>query len=397
MKENRLFIVALVAVCGALAPIALQVVVPALPYIRADLQTTIGQTQWVVTAFALSLAVAMLIFGPLSDRFGRRRLLIAGVAVFTAGSLLAWQAQTLEVLIVARAIQAMGAGAGASISRAIAADLFSGTDLARVFAYMTMVIVIGPMIAPLAAGYVADTIGWPNIWLGLALIGVLTTVLAIWGVPETAAVQSTAAGTSGWGAVWGGGSLPLYVAVLVTTQIGVYAFISASPYIVVDLLGRSATEYGLYFLYLTIGFIVGTFVSTRISHRIGTDRSIAAGLLLFIAAWAVLAFFVLSNRWTALTLFGPGAALALTNGLIQPNCHAAAMNAAGNRKATAASLTGFAQVMAGAAGMQLAGWVQADGGSPRMMVAVIGGAAASALVLTLLLRNRWRQRELAVE
>jgi DHA1 family bicyclomycin/chloramphenicol resistance-like MFS transporter len=137
-----------------------------------------------------------------------------------------------------------------------------------------------------------------------------------------------------WTEALAGGRLFFYLATLTATQIGIYAFISASPYIVVDLLGRSATEYGLFFVVLTLGFLSGNFLSTRIAHRLGTDRTIVLGLLVYAAAWTVLAWSLLRGQWNAVALFAPGTVLACCNGLVQPNCHAAAMNGAGDAKGT---------------------------------------------------------------
>ncbi len=308
--------------------------------------------------------------------------------VFTLGSAVSWLAPNLEWLIVGRVIQAIGAGSASTISRVVAADLFAGADLSKVFAYMTMAMVIGPMVSPALAGIIADNVGWQGVLLLLMVLGAATTLLA-WRVPETGSKTEDGA-RAPWTDALAGGRLFLYMGTLVATQIGIYAFISASPYIVIDLLERSATEYGLFFVMLTLGFLGGNFLSTRIAHRLGTDRTIMLGLLTFAASWAVLAWFVLREQWSVAALFGPATVLAASNGLIQPNCHAAAMNGAGQAKGTAASLSGFTQVMAGATGLQLMAWLQPGEVDPRAMIMVIGAASAGAVLLSLAfaLRNK---------
>jgi len=388
--DRRFLVVALMAACGALAPIALQIIVPVLPYMRSDLGTSIADTQWTVTGFSVALGIATLFVGPLADRLGRRPLLIGGMAVFTLGSLLSWLAPSLEWLVAGRVVQAFGAGAALTISRVVAADLFAGADLAKVFAYMTMAMVIGPMVAPALAGIMADQWGWRSILVLLLVLGALTTLLTIGRVPETGTAGDEAAAAP-WTEALAGGRLLFYLATLTATQIGVYAFISASPYIVVELLDRTATEYGLFFVVLTLGFLGGNFLSTRIAHRLGTDRTITLGLLVYAAAWAVLAWSLLRGQWSVVALFGPGTVLGACNGLIQPNCHAAAMNGAGAAKGTAASLSGFTQVMAGATGLQLMAWMQPAEVDPRAMVMVIGGSAAAAVLLALLFLLRPKQ------
>jgi DHA1 family bicyclomycin/chloramphenicol resistance-like MFS transporter len=394
LSDRRFLIVALMAACGALAPIALQIIVPVLPYMRGDLGTSIADTQWTVTGFSAALGISMLVIGPLADRYGRRPLLIGGMLLFTAGSLLAWLAPDLNWLVAGRIVQAIGAGAASTIGRVVAADLFAGADLGKVFAYMTMAMVIGPMVAPVLAGLMADQWGWRSILLLLLLLGAAFTLLTIGRVPETGGAEERPADAS-WTEALAGGRLFFYLATLTATQIGIYALISASPYIVVELLGHSATEYGLYFVVLTLGFLGGNFLSTRIAHRLGPDRTIVLGLLVFAGAWAALAWSLSRPEWSAWALFAPGTVLGGCNGLIQPNCHAAAMNGAGAAKGTAASLSGFTQVMAGATGLQLMAWLQPGQVDPGAMVRVIGWSAAAAVIMAILFLLRANTRKAA--
>lgn len=393
MRLRRPAIIALVTACGAMSPTALQIIVPVLPYIRADLHASIAQTQWLVTAYSIALAIAMLTCGPASDRLGRRPLLIAGMLVFTAGSAIAAFAGSLWLLIVARVVQAAGAGAASTVSRAMAADLFAGADLTRVMAFTTMGLVIGPLIAPTLAGAIADQAGWPSVMLLLCGLGAVVTVPAVLGVPETAAGPrasgaAVADSLRDWGRMLADRSIRLYVAILVSTQIGVYAFISASPYLVVEVLHRSATEYGLFFMYITLGYLAGNFTATRIARSTGADRAVLIGLVTFVIAWGVMAAFVWAGLLSGLTLFAPASLLTFSNGLIQPNCHAAAISRAGERRGTAASLTGFVQIMAGAVGFQVMAFAHADGGSPGAMVTVVGAAAAACALLAVAIHQQ---------
>jgi DHA1 family bicyclomycin/chloramphenicol resistance-like MFS transporter len=311
-------------------------------------------------------------------------------------SALAWLAPGLAVLILARVVQAAGAGAASTVSRAAAADLFGGQDLTRVLAYTTMGMVVGPLTAPVVAGLLADRVGWTSIMLMLFVIGVIITMLAALGMPETRAATVPATGAPpanplrDWRELLRNGRFNLYLSILVATQCGVYAFISASPYLVVEVLHRSATEYALFFIYITLGYLAGSYAAVRLARRAGTDHALLTGLLLFVASWGVMAAFVLSGYLSALTLFGPAAAMAMSNGLIQPNCHAAAMSLAGDRKGTGASLTGFTQIMAGAAGMQIMAVTHGGGSSPFAMIVVIGCAAvAGALLAAVVGRLIW--------
>jgi DHA1 family bicyclomycin/chloramphenicol resistance-like MFS transporter len=393
MKLSRPAIIALVTACGAMSPTALQILLPVLPYIRADLHASIAQTQWLVTAFSISLALAMLTCGPWSDRIGRRPMLIAGMLVFTVGSLVATVAGSLGVLIAARVVQAAGAGAASTVSRAMAADLFAGEDLTRVMAYTTMGLVVGPLVAPTVAGILSDQAGWPSVMMLLAVVGAAVSLSAILGVPETLVARRHAGGlvastVADWGSMLADRRILLYVSILASTQIGVYAFISASPYLIVEVLHRSATEYGIFFMYITLGYLAGNFAATRISRESGTNHTVVLGLLVFVLAWCAMAGFVAAGKVSALTLFAPASLLTFANGLIQPNCHAAAISRAGDRRGTAASLTGFVQIMAGGAGFQVMAYAHADHGSAMAMVGVVGVAAALSGALAVLLSRQ---------
>jgi DHA1 family bicyclomycin/chloramphenicol resistance-like MFS transporter len=393
MQLRRPAIIALFTACGAMSPTALQIIVPVLPYIRADLHASIAQTQWLVTAFSIALAVAMLACGPVSDRLGRRPLMIGGMIVFTAGSAMASFAGSLWLLIAARIVQAAGAGAASTASRAMAADLYAGEDLTRVMAFTTMGLVVGPLIGPTLAGALADQAGWASVMVLLFVLGAVVTVPTVLGLPETADMHKSPGAAIAnplrdWGRMLADRDISLYVAILVATQVGVYAFISASPYLIVEVLHRSATQYGLFFMYITLGYLAGNFAATRIARSTGTDQAVMIGLVIFVIAWGVMAAFVWAGLLSALTLFAPASLLTFANGLIQPNCHAAAISRAGAKRGTAASLTGFVQIMAGAAGFQIMAFAHADSGSPKAMVVVVGAAAASCAVLAVVIRKR---------
>jgi DHA1 family bicyclomycin/chloramphenicol resistance-like MFS transporter len=275
----------------------------------------------------------------------------------------------------------------------MAADLYAGEDLTRVMAFTTMGLVVGPLIGPTLAGALADQAGWPSVMLLLFVLGAVVTVPTVLGLPETADTHKPP-GTAvtnplrDWGRMLADRDIRLYVVILVATQVGVYAFISASPYLIVEVLHRSATQYGLFFMYITLGYLAGNFAATRIARSTGTDQAVLIGLAIFAVAWSAMAAFVWAGVLSALTLFAPASLLTFANGLIQPNCHAAAISRAGERRGTAASLTGFVQIMAGGAGFQIMAFAHGDAGSPRAMVVVVGAAAAACALLALAIRKQ---------
>ena len=169
------FVLVLVA-ATALGPFAMQVFLPALPAIQADFGVRAATAQLAFSLSALSIAVATLFYGPLSDRFGRRPALIGGLLVYLAGSLLCAVAPSITLLIVGRVVQAAGGCAGIVLSRAIVRDLYSRDQSASMLAYITMAMVAAPMMAPVLGGLLADLAGWRSVFVAGIGIGVLILV-----------------------------------------------------------------------------------------------------------------------------------------------------------------------------------------------------------------------------
>ena len=156
---------------------------PALPAIREHFSAPVADTQWVISGFSVALAASMLAYGPVSDRYGRRRVVLVGLTLFCVGSAVCYQAESLAVLILGRVVQAMGVAAGSTMGRAVAADVVPPEKLARAVSFMTMALVMGPMLAPVIAGYLVSTAGWRSIAL---LLGACSALPAAHGDPVDA-------------------------------------------------------------------------------------------------------------------------------------------------------------------------------------------------------------------
>jgi len=169
----------------ALGQLSISMYAPSLPAIAAGLDTTAGMVQVTLSVFLISFAVSQLVLGPLSDRYGRRRVLLGGLAVFAAGSLACALAGGIEALVAARAVQAFGACAGASVGRAVVRDLFDRDEAARVMAVMGMAFAAAPAAGPIVGGYLQAAFAWPAVFLFLAALGGVLLMLSAWHLPET--------------------------------------------------------------------------------------------------------------------------------------------------------------------------------------------------------------------
>jgi DHA1 family bicyclomycin/chloramphenicol resistance-like MFS transporter len=373
-------LMALLAGITALAPFSLQIYLPALPAIQASFAVTPGIVQLTLSLSILANALANLAYGPLSDHFGRRPVLLVGLAAFIAGSLACALASSIELLIVARIVQSVGGAAGMVLARAIVRDLYDRERSASIIAYLTMAMVVAPMLAPTIGAVLLDVASWRAIFLvvtgvGVALIWPIVVTLAETRPPEARRIGGP---LSGAGALLRSGAFISY-ALQSTFGISIFfSFIAGAPYFMMDVLGRSATEYGLWFILVSAAFMAGNLVAGRFSARIGLDRMVLAGSVLGVAGAGVALTLLLAGYWMPLALFGPIMAVGLGNGFAVPNAQAGAVSVQPLLAGTASGIAGFVQMFVAALVSQAVGMLQ--NGTPYPMAAFMAGCAVLSLL-----------------
>jgi DHA1 family bicyclomycin/chloramphenicol resistance-like MFS transporter len=378
---------ALLAAITALAPFSLQIFLPALPAIQASFAVAPGVVQLALSLSILANALANLAYGPLSDRFGRRPVLLVGLAAFIAGSLGCALAPSIELLIGARVVQSIGGAAGMVLARAIVRDLYDRERSASIIAYLTMAMVVAPMLAPTIGAVLLDVASWRAIFVLTTAIGVvlswpIITMLAETRSPEARRIGSTFAGAT---TLLRSGQFWSYV-LQSTFGISVFfAFISGAPYFMINVLGRPATEYGLWFILVSAAFMTGNLVSGRFSARIGLDRMVFAGAVLALTGAGLALALLLGGAWTPLALFGPMMAAGLGNGFSVPNAQAGAISVRPLLAGTASGIAGFSQMFVAALVSQAVGMLQ--NGTPYPMVGFMAGCAVLSLAGFLLPRR----------
>jgi DHA1 family bicyclomycin/chloramphenicol resistance-like MFS transporter len=368
-------LMALLAAITALAPFSLQIFLPALPAIQASFAVTPGIVQLALSLSILANAIANLAYGPLSDHFGRRPVLLVGLAAFIAGSLGCALAPSIELLIVGRIVQSIGGAAGMVLARAIVRDLYDRERSASIIAYLTMAMVVAPMLAPTVGAILIDIASWRAIFfvvtgVGVALSWPITVTLAETRPPEARRIGGPFAGA---GALLRSGPFLAYV---LQSTFGIcifFSFIAGAPYFLIDVLGRSATEYGLWFILVSAAFMVGNLIAGRFSRRIGLDRMVLTGSLLGVGGAGLAFALLLCGVWTPLALFGPMMAVGLGNGLAVPNAQAGAVSVNPLLAGTASGIAGFSQMFVAALVSQAVGMLQ--NGTPYPMAAFMAGCA----------------------
>jgi DHA1 family bicyclomycin/chloramphenicol resistance-like MFS transporter len=373
-------LMALLAAITALAPFSLQIFLPALPAIQASFAVAPGVVQLALSLSILANAVANLAYGPVSDRFGRRPVLLVGLAAFIAGSLGCALAPSIELLIIARIVQSIGGAAGMVLARAIVRDLYDRERSASIIAYLTMAMVVAPMLAPTIGAVLLDVASWRAIFYLVTGVGVALTWPIISTLAETRPPEARRHGGpfAGAGALLRSG---LFWSYTLQSTFGIsvfFAFIAGAPYFMMNVLGRSATEYGLWFILVSAAFMAGNLTAGRFSGRIGLDRMVFAGAVLGLAGAGVTGVLVLGGAWAPLALFGPMMAVGLGNGFAVPNAQAGALSVHPLLAGTASGIAGFSQMFVAALVSQAVGMVQ--NGTPYPMA----GFMAVCAVLSLL-------------
>jgi DHA1 family bicyclomycin/chloramphenicol resistance-like MFS transporter len=366
------------------------IILPALPHMALDLNTTQGMIQPTVTAFLLGNAISQLFAGMLSDRYGRRAVALWGTAVWTTACAAAALAPDIESLLAIRLMQALGGAAGLVVSRAIVRDLFDRQNSARALALLMMANSLVPNIAPLAGGYIDLWFGWRWIFVVCAIIGVCAFV-AVFAVFPRLTPSRTEAGNplasmaaDFTALLTNRGFLAFGVSTLILSW-GNFAIMVAGPILFIDRFGVPSHQYGLYILVWCAGWILGLIVSSRLIVRFGLERLIDAGMAVSVAG----------TLWTlGLALGGPtdprlyalSFALA-TVGIAWtlPNSNAGAISVAPHIAGAAAGLLGFLQIFGGVAGTVT--MFALGGGDALPLGAVLTLSAIAAAAVWFLLRR----------
>ncbi len=330
--------------------------------------------------FSVSLfiiAFATLVYGSLSDRYGRRPLLLAGILLFTAGSIVSALATSVTGLIAGRVLQALGAGSSGGLTRAIARDAYGTERLVKIIAYLTMAYALGPMIAPVVAGLLVDSTGWRGAFWFAAICGALIAIAAYTVLYETHAPEHRVEKGSGFLRDY----LRLFshlrfIAFVLQSGFSTGCFFAmgaSSAFLMQQYLGRSASEFGMYFLLFPVGYFLGNLVSSRISHRFGIENMVLAGSALNLLAVSSQSALLLSGYVTPPVLFVPGFLITFGQGLALPNTQVGAMRVIPSLSGTASGIGAFCQMFLGAMLAQTYAWL-ADG-TPIPMVITVGTAS----------------------
>jgi len=379
---GRVFALSL-AMVALITPLAVHLFFPVIPEVKVALDLSHAGAQLMFSVSLFGMAFATLCYGSLSDRYGRRPVLLSGLALFLVGTVLSALAQTATTLFFGRLTQAIGAGAGLPLVRAIARDAYRADQLIKAIAYLTMFGTLGPMVAPTIAGVLIDALGWRSTFVFALLAGGAIALMAYVQLYETHPAASRA--NSGESVLQSYAALfsrLRFHAFVLQSGFATGAFLvmaTAAASLMTEVLHRPATEFGLYFVMFPIGFFTGSLISSRIGNRLSTETMMLAGSVLSVCAVAGQALALSQGTVTPLVFFLPGFFLTLSQGIAMPFSQAAAMAEIPRYAGTASGIGVFMQNFWGAVFAQLYGLL-ADG-TPWPMTIIACGCGVLSLIV----------------
>lgn len=386
----------MVLILGALSafgPLAIDFYLPAFPAMAQAFATDEKHVQTTLAAYFLGLSIGQLAYGPVADRFGRRKPLLFGVALFTLASLACAYAPNLDTLVLARFVQALGGCAGMVLSRAIVSDKCDPVASAKVFSQLMLVMGLAPILAPMLGGVLVNLAGWQSIFLVLSLFSAACLLAVSLGLPESLPANMPRQPLSGAlrqylrllnDRVFLGHALTGGIAIA-----GMFAYIAGSPFVFIKLYGVPAEHYGWLFGTNAAGFILVAQVNARLLAKRGPAFLLVRAVWMYLAAGLMLlgvAALRPSQLWPLLVpLFVCIASL----GCIIPNASACAMSGQGARAGSASALMGCLQFSVAAGAAALVG-VLHDGSAVPMtlVISLCGVLVVSVAVLTRRLQAR---------
>ena len=372
---------------AAVTPFATEFYLPAFPAMVNDLHTSATGIQLTLSAYFVGIAVGQLLFGPLSDRLGRRGPLIAGTAICLIAAAVSALAPNVEVLVAARFVQALAGAAGMVIGRAIISDVAVGREAARAFSLMMMVVATAPIVAPIAGSLLAATIGWRGIlWAVCAMTAVMLVAVILF-VPESHPHERREHART-----VNAGARPVAIALRSRAYVGnmlafglsfaaLMAYMSASPFVFQVMAGLSPVAYGVLYGFIALVLVLSSAVSARLTASHAVGRLLGLGLTILVAATLSLLALVLAGVpaiWFAAPILLADASL----GLIIGNASSLALGAVPQVVGTASAILGTVQFALGAAVTPLVSIAGEDTAVPLAIVMATSALLASAAFLS---------------
>ena len=348
LRPGTFALTALLAGLSAFGPLTTDMYLPSLPEIAHELSASTAQTQLTISAYLIGFAVGQIVYGPVSDRHGRKPVLIGAIALYCAASFACALATSVEMLIAARFVQALGGSGGIVLARAMVRDLYAGARAGRELSVIGAVMALAPVLAPIAGGALQTGFGWRAVFFTLVTAAVAGAALVWMLMPETLARRaaepvSVASMAVSYRVVAREPAYLAYLGLATTSYAGLFVWISAASFVLQDLYGLSPFAFGLAFAVGSVGYMAGSFLSARLTHRLGLDGVLGVGGAAVAAGGLAMTVAVALGFASAASLVLPMALYLAGLGMTLPQSIAGAMTPFPERAGAASSLLGFVQ------------------------------------------------------
>lgn len=332
--------------------VALHIFIPALPSVARDLGAAPATVQLTITMYLVGLAAGQLVYGPISDRYGRRPVLIAALLIYLAGFLLAIPATSIGWLIFARILQSLGACGALVLGRAMVRDIATGADATKMMAALMTCMTLTPSLAPGLGGLIEAWLGWRAIFVALAATVTAMLALVILLAPETLPAVSHVRGPSfilgGYARLLRSAKFRHYVLAGACSGTSLYAFFAAAPFLYIEVLHRSPQEVGLFCVIVAMGLAGGAFLMRMLIGRLELRRGARLGNLISVFGASLLLLAHFAGATNVVTLTGATFVYAIGVGMAGPNLMSGALSVDPAAAGSASGLYGFSQMAVGA-------------------------------------------------
>ncbi len=348
LRPGSFALTLLLSLLTGLGPLSMDMYLPSLPAIGAALHGSIAQVQLTISSYLFGFAAGQIIYGPVSDRFGRRPVILAALVLYGIGSVACAVTQSIETLTAVRFIQALGGAGAIVLARAVVRDIYSGVRAGRELSLMGSITAFAPIAAPAIGGVLQTVFGWRASFILLVIFALFAAAAAARLLPETLKQRTP-----------GPFSLPtmkaMYRSVLVhrgflanlgiltASFVGLFAWVSGASVVMQGVYGLSPVAFGATYAVGALGYMIGTSIAARIVMRIGLDRTMGIGAVIQAAGGVAMAGAVALGLGSVVWLVGAMTLYLAGMGFVLPQAQASALTPFPDRAGTASSLMGFAQ------------------------------------------------------